>query len=87
MRLFIALVLSMVSLYAESLGVNATKIPPTRKSGAARARTPSTMKMPVAKQKAKKGSAKTPAQSGRVARAVNGKGSKTGTKASVPPSK
>jgi hypothetical protein len=85
MRLLTVLLLSLVSLHAESMGVNATKLPPTRKSGAVPARTPSTMKMPATKQNAKKGKSKTPVQGGRVARAVSGKASKTGTKASLPP--
>jgi hypothetical protein len=84
MRLFTALLLSMVSLHAESMGVNATKLPPTHKGGAV-ARTPPTMKMPTTKQNPKKGKSKTPVQGGRVARAVSGKASKAGTKAVLPP--
>ena len=52
MRQLTALLLSMVSLHAESMGVNATKLPPARK-GSAVSRTPPTMKMPATKQNAK----------------------------------
>jgi hypothetical protein len=87
MRLLIALLLSMVSLSAESMGVNATKLPPPRKGAAVPARTPPTMKMPATKQNAKKGKSKTPVQSGAIARAVGGKASKTGGKSALPPQK
>ena len=84
MRQLTALLLSMVSLHAESMGVNATKLPPARK-GSAVSRTPPAMKMPATKQNAKKGKSKAPVQGGRVARAVSGKASKTRTMASLPP--
>jgi hypothetical protein len=93
MRLFIALLLSMVSLHAESMGVNATKLPPTRKQSTVRHAPPGkagapTMKMPTSKHSATKGNSNTPGQKGgAIARAVSGKASKTRAKASVPPPK
>jgi hypothetical protein len=90
MRLLIPLMLSMVSLFADTMGVNATKIPPVRKQSTVRhaaprgASTP-TMRMPSAKHDAKKGTSKTPVQKvGAVARAVSGKASRSGIKAALP---
>jgi hypothetical protein len=80
MRSFAVLLLSMVSLNADSLGVNATKVPPVRKNAVAR--TPFTMKMPTAKSNTKKGTSKPPAQkSGAIARAISAKTAKAGVKA------
>ncbi len=93
MRLFTALLLSTVSLFADSFGTNATKLPPPRrqsavKHAAPRGTTPPTMKMPAKKQNAKKGDAKTAAQGnpkgGAIARAVSGKASKTRALPSAP---
>jgi len=80
MRVLAALLLSTVSLSAESMGVNAAKVPPVRKQSLVRRAAPggagtSTMKMP-AKHKAAKGNVKSPAhgsqKKGAIARAVSG---------------
>ena len=90
MRLLTVLLLSVVSLSAGTLGVNATKIPPTRKGGAITAHTPPNMKMAATKKAAKKGNSKTLVQGGgRVAQAVSGKtpgnARKVRAKAAIPP--
>jgi hypothetical protein len=93
MRLFTALLLSTVSLSADSLGTNATKLPPPRRQSAVKHAPPRgtstpTMKMPAGKQNAKKGDAKTPAhgnpKGGAIARAVSGKASKTRATGNLP---
>lgn len=94
MRPSILLLLSMVSLFADAVGPNATKIPPVRRNATvhtlkppAKAGTNATaMKMPATKQAAKKGNTKTPSQkSGAISSALSGKAGKTGTKAALPP--
>ena len=92
MRLLSALLLSMVSLHAESMGVNATKLPPPRKQSTVKSPAPGrvgkpTMRMPSPKKGSKKGDSKTPVhgqKGGAIARAVSGKGSKTPAKANLP---
>ena len=83
MRLLTTLLLATVSLFADTVGPNATKIPPVRrqsavKHAAAGAKTPA-LKMPNAKHNGKKGNSKTPAQKGgAISRALaSGRAAKT----------